>query len=219
MLFACAAAAQVPKAASAPATTAPVATAAISFELDWPQADPSWFSITIAADGTASYRSKEKLAANEQADDAYVLKFIATEDTRNRIFELAKTLKYFHGDFEYRSGNIAKTGKKTLRYLNGPESSETSLNFSTNTAMMDLVGIFQKIATTIELGRLIEFKLRFDKLGLDADLKGLEGLSNRGALLEIQSIEPVLRRTLTDQGTMNISRQRIQRILNQSAAK
>ena len=73
---------------------------------------------------------------------------------------------------------------------------------------MDLIGIFQKIATTIELGRLVEFKLRFDKLGLDSDLKGLEGLSTRGALLEIQTIEPVLRRALADPGTMNISRQR-----------
>src|SRR4051794_1450521 len=143
LLFACAALAQEPAAKTVPPTSASAATRAISYELDWPQANPKWVSITVAADGSASYRSQDKVGKDSQSDEPYVLNFTTTEATRKRILDLAKALNYFHGDFEYRSGSVAKTGKKTLRYLNGPDSSETSLNFSTNTAMMDLVGIFQ----------------------------------------------------------------------------
>ncbi len=201
------------------ATAASVSTPAIGFEFNWAQADPNWVSITIAADGSAIYRSQEKQAAHDNADAPYTVRFTATENTRQRIFELAKTLDYFHGNYEFRGGNVAKTGVKTLRYINGAQSSETSLNFSTNTDMMDLVDLFQKISATIELGRRIEFKLRFDKLGLDSDLKFMESLSTREGLLEVQTVEPVLRRALSDRGTMNISRQRIQHILSQSSAK
>jgi hypothetical protein len=191
----------------------------ITFELNWREADPNWYSVTVEADGPAAYRSQPKVGPNEIPGDPYMVKFTATEATRKRMFALAAAVKFFQGNFEYRGGNIAKTGTKTLRYQYGKETNETSFNFSTNTDLMDLVTMFQQISTTIEFGRRIDFKLRFDKLGLDSELKALESAYSRGALLEVQAIAPILQKVLNDRGTMNISRARIQHILGQNGGK
>jgi hypothetical protein len=191
---------------------APAAAPTVSFELTWPQADPQWYSISISSTGAVTYKSQPRLQDHETAGDPFTMEFTATEETRTRIFDLAKATNYFQGDFEFK-GNIAKTGTKTLTYRDGDKESHTTINYSGNPQLMQEVSIFQNISNTMELGRRLAFQIRFDKLGVDALLKRMEELDKQGSLLEIQAIEPVLKQIATDRSFMNIARQRAQRLL------
>ena len=184
----------------------------VTFEQNWAEANPRWYSISVASTGTASYKSQPHLEANETASDPFNMEFTASEPTRTKIFDLAKAVNYFKGDFEYK-GNIAKTGTKTLTYRDGSKESQTSLNYSSNSQLMQLISIFQNISNTMEVGRKLAFQIKFDKLGVDATLKRMEEMNKQGLLLEIQAIEPVLKQIATDHSFMNIARQRAQRLL------
>jgi hypothetical protein len=191
---------------------ADAASPVVSFELSWREADPQWYSVSVSSTGAASYRSQPHVQDHETAGDPFSMEFTATEETRAKIFELAKALNHFQGDFEFK-GNIAKTGTKTLTYREGTKQTGTTINYSGNPQLMQEVSIFQNISNTMELGRRLAFQIRFDKLGVDAVLKRMEELDKQGVLLELQAIEPVLKQIATDRSFMNIARQRAQRLL------
>lgn len=193
------------------ATVTPV----ITYEQKWPAADPSWYEISIDSSGNASYSSKALAKQGEEEGAPYVLKFIASAPTRTQVFQLARDLNQFNGNFETRA-KIAQTGVKTLTYRDGEQKSHTSLNYSDNQQMNQLIGIFQRISTTLELAQKLDFDLRFDKLGLDRDLKSMERLEKDRQLGELQVIAPTLERIANDNGIMNIARQRARRLLEQS---
>lgn len=184
----------------------------VTFELEWQQADPQWYAVSMASTGGVFYKSQSHINENEIPGDPYVVEFTASEATRTRVFELAKSLNFFKGNFEFK-GKVAKTGTKTLRYQGGNERTETSFNYSPNPNIMELSNTFQKISTTLEFGRRLAYHLRFDKLGIDAQLKRMEDLNKSGMLLEVQALEPLLKQIIADRSFMNVSRQRAQRLL------
>ena len=141
--------------------------------------------------------------------------FIASETTRAKIFELTKELNYFHGEFESKY-KVANTGDKTLTYRNGEKVSKTTVNYSSNPRMMELIDIFQKMSTTFEMSRKLDYDIRFDKLGLDRDLKSMEEMNKGHNLMELQVISPTLERIANDPTVMNISRQRARRLMGQA---
>jgi hypothetical protein len=143
------------------------------------------------------------------------VRFIASSATRNQVFQLAKSLNDFQGNFETRA-KVAQTGKKTLTFKQGSKESSTSLNYSDNQEMNQLVSIFQRISTTFELAQKLDYDLRFDKLGVDRDLKSMERLDKDNQLAELQVVAPMLERIANDNGIMNIARQRARRLLEKS---
>lgn len=189
--------------------TAPV----VVFELNWPAADPSWYQISVDSAGPSSYRSRPHAESSEEPGDPYALNFIASQATRTRIFQLTQLLNNFKGNFETKN-KVAQTGAKTLIYRSGETELKTSLNYSDNPQMNDLISIFQRMSTTFELGRKLDFDLRFDKLGLDRELKNLENLAKDGQVMELQVITPTLEKIANDSGIMNIARQRARRLLD-----
>ena len=194
----------------APSSQAPT----VVYEQDWKVADPEWYQISINSSGEASYRSRSH-AKDGETSEPYNRQFIASAATRNLVFQLAKSLNQFHGNFESRS-KVAQTGKKTLTYRDGQKESSTSLNYSDNQEMNQLISIFQRISTTFELAQKLDFDVRFDKLGIDRDLKSLEHLEADHQLAELQVISPLLERIANDNGIMNIARQRARRLIEKS---
>lgn len=183
----------------------------ISFTLDFPQGTPPFYNIAIDSTGRAEYKSTPK-PKNE--GDPYELKFVASLPTRTRLFELARELNFFRGNFNYTRSKIAFTGTKTLMFRNGQEEHQTSYNWSDNPRIQEITTLFQNMEQTIELGRQLEDKYRFDKLGVDAVLKALEQDAKENRLAEIQAIEPILTKVLRDPGVMNISRRRAEFLLS-----
>ncbi len=187
----------------------------IRFSLDFPDSPPpESYVITLESNGEGHYRSWSR-------DDAkpYERTIKVGEAMRARTFELARMAGYFQGDFDYRKHRIAFTGNKTLRWEDGAQSHETRYNWSENGAISELTQIFTGIAGTVECGPRLEHLRRFDKLGLDAELKGMEEMQKAGYLRELHLIAPQLESIAGDSSILNLARQRARRLLEIARAE
>ena len=188
----------------------------VTFDLVWEQATPQEFTIRTQADGPSSYLSRNPLKPvpeGEEKDPDYTIDFSMSAKDAARIFKLAHQASYFNGDFEYRAHRIANTGKKTLTYADETRHFQTVYNHSENNAIQELTSIFQGISSTIEFGRKLQFKHKYDKLGLEAELKAMEDAADNHNLAEIQVVSSTLKDIAADSSVMNIARQRARRLL------
>jgi hypothetical protein len=186
----------------------------VTFELTWRVADPQWFQLSVDSAGQATYRSQPHTDSDAPAGEPFSMEFTMSPVNRDRIFRLADGLNHFNGEFDYHGGTrIAQTGTKTLTYEAQGKTSKTSYNWSENRDLMDLTSLFQSISSTFELGRKISFALRFDKMGLDEELKDLDEMEKSHRAAELQAIAPVLQQVVNERSTMNMTRQRALRLL------
>jgi hypothetical protein len=206
----------------------------VTFEIVRPGVNPPHYAIAVESAGRAAYRADEKteqeVGSGAQTEEPYFLKFTVSEPNRSLIFELAKQANMFKGDFDYTKSRIANTGIKTLAYSEGRLAdpfqypvegiqNKTTYNWSENVAIQELTRIFEGMQTTLEFGRRLEFERRFDKLGLDQELKRLQELQKSGQAQEVQAIEAVLTNISNDLSVMHVARQRAREILNASRGK
>ena len=76
-----------------------------------------WLRYSIAVDDAGNTHFEGVGNPIESGDgDSFSQDFTMTDANRQKIFELAKKLDYFEGNFEAKQKNIAKTGQKTLGY-------------------------------------------------------------------------------------------------------
>lgn len=203
----------------------------VSFDFVLPGTRPAHFAISVESSGRAAYRSDEvapKSGSDEQAGDPYLLRFVMSEPTRTRIFALARQADFFKGDFNYTKSRVANTGAKTLSYGEGPSvafggptngvRNSTTYNYSDNPAIQQLTTIFQSISNTIELGARLDFLRRFDKLGLDAELKRADEMAKENNFVELHVIAPTLRTISEDYRVVNVARQRAKNLLSMAEA-
>ncbi len=184
----------------------------ITFRLEMPSFNPSYYGVAIEADGRAAYQS-EPQSQGSAPGDPYMVKFTVSESTAQRIFALARDAEYFQGNFDYKKGKIANTGAKTLSYADVDRCNQTTYNWSENLAIQQLTAIFQNIGTTMEFGHRLAFLHRFDKLGLESELKSMEDMARTDRLAEVQAIAPILQSIASDYAVMNLARIRAQRLL------
>lgn len=201
--------AQTPK--LEPGTGSP-AVPTVTFTFDWP-VHPPRYSIAVDSAGRASY------TAEDDKDEPYIVKFTASRPTRERILAAAAALNYFQGQFDFTRHKIAFTGTKTLTYADPERHFQTAYNWSENPQVMALTHLFQGIANTLEGGRRLQFLRRFDRLGLNDQLKEMEDEAKDHYLAEVHVIEPVLRQIADDPAIMDLARQRAQRLLRLAAAE
>lgn len=188
----------------------------VTFDLFWDVATPQEFTIHTQADGPSSYLSRNPMKVTpegEEKDPDYTLDFSMSAKDAARIFKLAQQANYFNGDFEYRAHRIANTGKKTLTYADESRHFQTVYNHSENKAIQELTSLFQGISSTIEFGRKLQFKHKYDKLGLEAELKAMEDAADNHNLAEIQVVSATLKDIADDSSVLNIARQRARRLL------
>jgi hypothetical protein len=187
----------------------------VTFTFDWPSVQPHRYIISVDSSGDAAYQSwmANPTAAQSIAGEPYMLKFTVSAVTCERIFALAQQLNYFNADFEYHKHRVAFTGDKTLSYADPDKNYETRYNWSENARIGELTALFQGISTTIESGRRLARLHRFDRLGLDEELKNLEYLAGEHAATELQIIAPTLQQIAGDPAVLNIARQRARHIL------
>jgi len=192
----------------------------IVFDLYWKDATPQNFTITLQASGAAKYVSRSPTEVPKGADAAdpdYELEFTLSPSSRDRVFTIAKALNYFDGKFDYKH-KIAFTGNKTLTYADPARHFDTQYNYSENKDIQEITALFQGISTTIEHGRKLQFLRRFDKLGLEKELRGMEDMAHSGYLAEIQIIAPTLQNIINDPSVLNIARQRARNLLGAAKA-
>ncbi|HKR95502.1 MAG TPA: hypothetical protein VJW55_09080, partial [Candidatus Angelobacter sp.] len=90
---------------------------------------------------------------------------------------------------------------------------ETTFDYSDNKAITEINDIFQGISYTLEHGRKLQFLHRYDRLGLEDELKGMEETADTENLQELQVIAPTLKSIADDTAVLNIARDRAKRLL------
>ena len=191
----------------------------VTFDLIWAQLTPQEFTVRTQADGPSSYLSRNPLKQvqpGEEKEPDYTLDFTMSAKDAARIFKWAQQANYFNGDFDYKAHPIANTGKKTLTYADQTRHFQTLYNHSDNKAIQQLTALFQGISSTIEFGRKLQFKYKYDKLGLEDELKSMEDAAAGHNLAEIQIIAPTLQSIANDNSVLNIARRRAKHLLAMS---
>jgi hypothetical protein len=207
--------AQSPRADAATVENVPT----VTYECEWAAYTPQHYSLTVKPDGSTHYSSSSPQPAqnaSDAADEDYQQDFVVSPATRDAIFQLAEQAGYFNGDFEFHKHRVAQTGKKTLAYSDATRHYQTVFNYSENAAIDRLVHIFAGISMTLQHGRKLQFLRRFDKLGLEAELKFIEQDVESDNLVELQLIAPLLENIVADKAILNIARQRAERLLAKS---
>jgi len=185
----------------------------VTFRLEMPTFEPSYYGIAVESTGPAAYVSEPRVTPDSAPGEPYMVKFTMSEATRQRIFELARAANFFQGDFDYKKGRVANTGTKTLSYADGSRCNQTTYNWSERPEIQQLTTLFQTVSNTLEFGRRLAYLHRFDKLGLDAELKSMEEEAKSENLGELQVVEPVLKSIAEDHAVMNLARARAERLL------
>jgi hypothetical protein len=188
------------------------ATPSITFERVWEDFIPQSVTITVSANGATKYSSRTPGKNGDDADE-YHTEFTMSHDRCDKLFRDAREADYFQGDFTFKKHAVASTGKKTLTYIDASRHFNTSYDYSEHKAIQEITTIFMGLSNTIEHGRKLQFLRRFDKLGLEAELKAMEDAAESHSLVEIQLIAPTLESIAEDHAILNIARQRAHRLL------
>jgi hypothetical protein len=183
----------------------------VTFEFQGTGLRMDQYSVAVDTTGSAAYESR--VQDTTEPGVPYSLRFSVSDATRHRLFDLARRVDHFKGDFDFTKVRVADTGRKTLIYVDPNGRTETTYNWSENQSIQELTRIFQGIANTIEAGRRLENLRRHDRLGIDAELRKMEDLARMQMLSELQIIAPLLRALLRDEALMRISRQRILKLM------
>jgi hypothetical protein len=121
------------------------------------------------------------------------------------------------GRCETHNKGIAKTGVKILRYAGNGHEAECTYNYSDDERVNEATSTFEAIAETMLYGDRLAAKLRFDRLGLDMELDGLQSAVSEGRALEVENIAPVLQSLVEDERVMDRVRRKAQQLLQTAA--
>jgi hypothetical protein len=192
--------------------------ATVSFSLDFPGSDPEHYSISVQSDGHARYESSAPISADSDDRENYQNEFSLSDTTRTRIFDLAAQAKYFSGKVDSGKQKLANTGAKKLAYKDAQREFTAAYNYSPLPSVEQLTTLFQSISATLEFGRRLNHLHRYQKLGLDDELKRMEEQARHGDLVELQAVKPILQEIYADSSVLNVVRARAQRIMEMTPA-
>src|SRR5579884_3254774 len=188
----------------APRGISPIPIVAFSFELTG--ADPQHYEIAVGARGRAAYRSTGHLnpdSPGSAAGDPYLIRFTMSPETRQEIFDLAARAHYFEKSVAYTKGRLANMGAKTLTYSDEKVFHQQTYNYSEMPAVQQLTEIFQNMSSTLEAGRRLEYMYKYEKLGVDEELKNLEEQTKANRTVELQALTPILKQIAGDESVLN----------------
>ena len=186
--------------------------ATVTFTLDFPESDPTHYSIAVDSRGHASYECTAKVQEKSE-EQTYRSEFNLSAVNRERIFEWARQAKYFSGKIDSGKRNLAFTGQKTLSYHDGQRSFSAEYNYATLEPVRQLTVLFQNMAGAQDYGRRLAYYHRYQKLALDEELKHMETQARNNELSEIQGVAPVLEEIVEDTSVINVVRARAKALI------
>ncbi|SFS14508.1 hypothetical protein SAMN05421771_2548 [Granulicella pectinivorans] len=204
--------------------------ARVTFQLERAGLDVPRYTISLDEQGNATYhaelaapKSQPTTLPGEPAEPsapspAIDRKIVLSAATTASIFAQARGLDRFHTACESRAKNVADMGKKTLTYAGPDGSGSCTYNYSDLRQLTELTDTFQAVQATLEMGRQMDFKHRFDRLGLDAVMISLSNMLDTHQATEVGTIAPTLRAIASDTELMQRVRLRAAKMLEQAAA-
>ena len=135
-----------------------------------------------------------------------------------KMFQMAAELNHFRDLQLDVKRRIANLGEKTFRYENAGQASEATFNYTVNPTAQQLMQVFEGLARQQEHIRLLQHRIRFDRLGVNDALRRFEIDLNQKLLPEPERALPALEAVANDSRIVEIARTRaralIERIRN-----
>jgi hypothetical protein len=201
--------------------------AKVTFHLDREGLEIPRFTLSVDEQGDGSYHAEvalpKSLPATQPGEPAEPSapppaidrKVTLSAATTAKIFALAREADRFSTACESKVKNVANMGTKTLTYA-GPDGTGTCVyNYSDVKPVVALTDIFLAVQQTLEMGRQMDFKRRFDRLGLDAVMISLSQMLEAHQAMEVGTISQSLRTIASDTELMQRVRLRAAKMLEQ----
>lgn len=197
-----------PPAAGSSAPNAAKPDVVLSFHFAHAVATVPEYTFTLHEGGAGSYLAGSPATAAE---------LHLTPEATAHLFELARATNGLR-NCNSKARNLANTGLKTLTLTTSAGVVTCTYNYSDSKPVQDLTAVFQAMEFTLEEGARLAHEHRFDRLGLDAEMRALveavkanraAGLANIASTLKSLADDPlVLERVrasaaaLLEQGTL-----------------
>jgi hypothetical protein len=169
---------------------------------------PSW-KVRLQADGAGTY-------SEGPSADSKQMPLTVSAATLERLKQGEHAAK--SGKCETKAKNVAKTGEKTIRYEAEEKTAECTFNYSDDAGLMGATAAFLAIADTIQRGERLQHDLRYDRLGLDAEMESLVAAQKDGSAIEIGNIASILQTLVSDDHVIDRVRRRAARLLQDAGA-
>ncbi len=163
----------------------------------FPGSKPDYIQIVVEKTGDAVYQ--------EAVDDDLPLKFKLTPDETAHLYDLAAKLDHFKRPLE--SGlKVAFMGAKVFRYTDGADKTEAKFNFSEDPAAQELQDWFERMAESAQRRIELERTVKYDHLGVDQALNGIEQAFEGGRVVAPEQYLPMLDRVANNETYMHQAR-------------
>lgn len=175
------------------------------------------YTLVVAEDGAGVYVGKVvngPVTISGQGGDGKAIHVDAA--VVKKLFDAVPMVE--GGRCETHSKGLAKMGLKTLRYLGAGREAQCAYNYSDDDRVNAATTTFEAVAETMQYGERLQAKLRFDRLGLDAELDGLQSALDQGRALAVGNIAPVLQQISDDERVMDRVHRKAARLLQGVAA-
>jgi hypothetical protein len=176
--------------------------ATITYRRVFKGSSPEFIEIKISDQGKSTFDIRQ---LDEDADPEI---FEVGPAVRKGVFDLAAELKNFAIPSIDIQKKIANLGQKTFRYENGPETHETSFNYTINPTAAQLMQIFEGLARQQQDLTLLQRQAKFDRLGVNDALMQFESDMDHRLLPEPERLLPVLDQIAADPHFVDIARTR-----------
>jgi hypothetical protein len=169
--------------------------------------NPEYIGVTVNSDGTGTYDGRQLSdPANPQA-------FKLTGATTQKIFALAAALHNFQAiDLESHK-KVANLGRKTFTYEKDGQKFSAEFNYTVRKEAQDLADLFEKIASVEEHIQTLEFSMKYDHLGLPAELLRIQIDLDNKALTDPELMVPTLEEIVHNPRYLHLAHVRAQNIL------
>lgn len=172
---------------------------------------PHW-EASISASGVVDYADRDMNGVQHQS------RFVLSADGMERLKSAAR-LDGGLAACETHAKGIANMGTKSLTIwpVAGGPPQHCQFNFSHNPAVENVANYLQQMAETMQAGEEISRLERFDRLGLDAEVRHLADEVTRSEAVELAGIRPVLLKLVADPDVMSRVHEQAQHLLDLAA--
>lgn len=167
------------------------------YSREFPGSQPAYLQIVVEKSGDAVYQ--------EAVNDDLPLKFKLRPEETAAIYDLADKLDHFKHPLESQL-KVAFMGTKTFRFIDGDAKTEVKFNYSEDPSAQALVDWFERMAESEARYIDLERTVKYDHLGVDQSLNGLEATFANGRVVGAEQYLPLLDRVAKNETYMHQAR-------------
>ena len=170
------------------------------------------YTFQLHPDGTGTYSAQEP--PTEGAAGQFNADLHVSPKTAAAVFAQAHQLHLFQTTCASNRKGIADSGAKTLTYAGPDGAGSCAYHYTENKTVDALTNTFQGMALTLDDGRMLGIKHRYDRLGLDGTMTELFTAVNEGHALELGNIAAELTALADDTEVLDRVRERAATLLH-----